>query len=163
MPGLVPSMTERCASLLMVRRRSCAVSNHEGHAASEPNRSGSHPSRRAQERAPHGEEVLARSPDDASHRRESHEANAPPRHPSRRGFWAAPQAITAKPLRRDEDKQGKDRRRLNARYGLSSSPRAARGWPCPGKSTSRFRRACRRRLRGSHPCSLEPPWRRLLP
>src|SRR5213080_2009910 len=43
-------------------------------------------------------------------------------------------------------------KKFNARFGLSSSPRAARDWPCPEKSTSRSHRACRRWPRGFRPC-----------
>src|SRR5882757_2174677 len=55
----------------------------------------------------------------------------------------------------------KSRGAINARYGSFSSPRAAPDWPCPESSTSRSRRACRRRPRGSRPCSSLCPWRRL--
>src|SRR5665647_851626 len=61
-------------------------------------------------------------------------------------------ALRAAP--QDEENNGKGGT-LNVRYGSFSSPRAARDWPYPDRSTSRSRRACRRRPRGSRPCSCQ--------
>src|SRR5229473_1398371 len=55
-------------------------------------------------------------------------------------------ALCAAP--QDEEKPEMGEKTINARYGPSSSPRAARGWPRPDGSPSRSRRACRRRPRG---------------
>src|SRR6266404_2927020 len=57
----------------------------------------------------------------------------------------------------------RSREAISARYGLSSSPQAAREWLCPDRSISTSRRACRKRPRGSRPCSSGRPWRRPLP